>query len=47
MVFAFVNKKTVIMKVIDSLLLACSTIVAIWGAWCMVDFTVYMVCLLQ
>jgi len=47
MVFAFANKKAVIMKVIVSLLLVCSTIVAIWGAWSMVDFAVYMVCLLQ
>jgi len=47
MVFAFANKKAVIMKVIVSLLLVFSTIVAIWGAWSMVDFTVYMVCLLQ
>jgi hypothetical protein len=47
MVFAFANKKAVIMKVIVSLLLVTATIVAIWGTWCMVDFTVYMVCLLQ
>ena len=47
MVFAFVNKKAVIMKAIVSLLLVFSTIVAIWGTWCIVDFTVYMVCLLQ
>jgi len=47
MVFAFANKKAVIMKVVVSLLLICSTLVAIWSAWSMVDFTVYMVCLLQ
>jgi hypothetical protein len=34
MVFAIVNKNAIIMKIIVSLLLACSTIVAIWGAWC-------------
>jgi len=47
MVFAFANKKEVIMKVIVSLLLVIATIVALWGAGSMVDFTVYMVCLLQ
>jgi len=45
--FVFANKKTVIMKVIVSLLLVFSTVVAIWNAWCMMDFSVYMVCFLQ
>ena len=35
------------MKLLVSTLLVIATIVAIWGAGCMVDFTVYMVCLLQ
>jgi hypothetical protein len=47
MVFAIANKKAVIMKVIVSLLLVFSTVVAIWSAWCMIDFSVYMVCFLQ
>jgi hypothetical protein len=35
------------MKVVVSTLLVIATIVAIWGAGCMVDFTVYMAYLLQ
>jgi len=35
------------MKVTVSLLLVIATIVAVWGAVSMVDFTFYMVCLLQ
>jgi hypothetical protein len=35
------------MKVIVSLLLVVVTMVAIWGAGCMVDFTVHLVCFLQ
>ena len=35
------------MKVIVSLLLVAVTMVAIWGAGCMVDFTVHMVCSFQ
>jgi len=47
MVFAVVNKKEIIMKVIVSLLLVIATIVALWGAGSMVDFTVFMICSLQ
>jgi hypothetical protein len=47
MVFAVVNKKAVIMKVIVSLLLVIGTIAAIWGAGSMVDLTVFMICSLQ
>jgi len=47
MVFAFVNKKEAIMKVIVSLLLVIATMAAIWGAGSMVDFTVFMINSLQ
>jgi hypothetical protein len=36
-----------IMKVVVSILLVIATVVAILGAGCMVDFTVYMVYFLQ
>jgi hypothetical protein len=35
------------MKMVVSTLLVIATIVAIWGAGCMVDFTVHLVNLLQ
>jgi hypothetical protein len=47
MVFAFVNKKEVIMKVIVSFLLVIATIIALWGAGSMVDITVFMIHSLQ
>jgi len=37
----------IIMKAIVSLLLVIATIVAIWSVGSMVDFTFFMVCLLQ
>jgi hypothetical protein len=47
MVFASANIKAVIMKVLVSILLVIATIVAIWGAGSMVDFTAFMICSLQ
>ena len=47
MVFALANKKAVIMKVEVSFLLVIETIIAIWGAGSMVDFTAFMICSLQ
>jgi hypothetical protein len=46
-VFASLVNKVVIMKVIVSLLLVIVTMAAIWGAGCMVDFTVHMMHFLQ
>jgi hypothetical protein len=43
MVFAFANKKAVIMKEIVSFLLVIATIVAIWCAGSQADFTVFMI----
>ncbi len=47
MVFASATRRTVIMKVIVSTVLVIATIIAIWGAGCMVDLTVHMVCFLH
>ena len=47
MVFAFANKRAVIMKIVVSTFLVIATIVAIWGAGSMVDFTVFMIYSLQ
>ncbi|MGB5991270.1 MAG: hypothetical protein WBG61_02980, partial [Desulfobacterales bacterium] len=41
------RETVIIMKVIVSLLLVIATIVTIWGVGSMIDFTVFMVCLLQ
>jgi hypothetical protein len=47
MIFAYANRKVFIMKVIVSLFLVAATTVALWGAVCIVDFTVHMVCFFQ
>ena len=47
MLFAFVIIRAVIMKTIVSVLLVIATIIAVWGAGCVVDLTVHMVYFLQ